>query len=98
MLGAGVYADNDSCAVSCTGVGEHFLRTALAKTLSDLMAFKSLDGLAAADEGIAYLVRKVNGRGGFILVDRGGRCTARFTTAKMAHGWIERGGETCCRL
>jgi len=98
ILGAGVYSDNDTCAVSCTGFGEDFMRTVLAKTLSDLIEFKSLDGPAAAREGVDYLVRKVNGRGGFILVDKLGRCASAFTTSKMIHGWIERGGKTHCRL
>ena len=98
ILGAGVYADNETCAVSCTGYGEDFMRTALAKTLSDLIEFKALDGPAAAREGIDYLKRKVNGRGGFILIDRQGRCASAFTTRKMIHGWIEQGGETLCRL
>ncbi|MCB1859795.1 MAG: isoaspartyl peptidase/L-asparaginase [Gammaproteobacteria bacterium] len=96
ILGAGVYADNDTCAVSCTGFGEDFMRTALAKTLSDLIEFKTLDGPAAAREGIAYLARKVNGRGGFILVDKQGYCSAAYTTKKMIHGWIEHGGQTFC--
>lgn len=66
VVGAGVYADNATCAVSCTGYGEDFLRTALAKTLSDIVEFKELDAPAAAQQGIDYLTRKVKGRGGFI--------------------------------
>ena len=98
ILGAGVYADNETCAVSCSGVGEDFMRTVLAKTLSDIIQFKALDGLAAAREGIDYLLRKVKGRGGFILIDNQGRCASAFTTKKMIHGWIELGGETVCQL
>jgi len=98
LIGAGVYADDASCAVSCTGFGEDFMRTVLAKTLSDLMELQGLDGSAATEQGIAYLTRKVNGRGGFILVDRNGGCHGAFTTKRMIHGWIERGGETLCRL
>ena len=98
ILGAGVYADNETCAVSCTGVGEDFMRTVLAKTLSDMIEFKSLDGPAAAREGIDYLMRKVKGRGGFILIDKQGRCASAFTTRKMIRGWIEQGGETLCQF
>lgn len=98
IVGAGLYADNETCAVSCTGIGEDFIRAVLAKTLSDLIAFKGLNGVAAADEGLNYLARKVDGRGGFILIDSHGRCAGRFNTKKMVYGWIERGGVTCCQL
>lgn len=98
IIGSGVYADNQSCAVSCTGYGEDFMRTALAKTLADLIDFKGLCASDAAREGIGYLSRKVKGRGGFILIDQHGRCAAEFTTKKMIHGWIEHGGEALCRF
>jgi beta-aspartyl-peptidase (threonine type) len=98
IIGAGVWADDATCAVSCTGTGEAFMRTVLAKTMADHMELLGLDGPTAADAGLDYLVRRAQGRGGFILVDHDGRCSARFTTRRMIHGWIERGGETQCRL
>ncbi|MCB1875299.1 MAG: isoaspartyl peptidase/L-asparaginase [Chromatiales bacterium] len=98
IVGAGVYADNSTCAVSCTGFGEDFLRVALAKTLSDIIEFTGAEGKAAAERGIDYLSTKVNGRGGFIMIDHDGRCCSAFTTKRMIHGWIERGGETVCRF
>ncbi len=98
IVGSGVYADNETCAVSCTGYGEDFMRTALAKTLSDLIDFKGLDATMATKLGIEYLTRKVRGHGGFIVIDRQGRCASGFTTKRMIHGWIEHGGETMCRF
>jgi beta-aspartyl-peptidase (threonine type) len=98
VIGAGVWADDASCAVSCTGFGEDFLRTALAKTLADMIELQGLSGNAATEQGIAYLARKVAGRGGFILVDRDGGCHGAFTTKRMIHGWIERGGQAICRF
>jgi beta-aspartyl-peptidase (threonine type) len=98
VIGAGVWADDISCAVSCTGFGEDFLRTALAKTLSDLIELQGLDGAGATAQGIDYLARKVAGRGGFILVDHDGGCHSAFTTKRMIHGWIERGGQAVCRF
>ena len=74
------------------------MRTALAKTVSDLIEFKGLDAKNATVQGIDYLTRKVKGRGGFILIDRHGQCACGFTTKKMIHGWIEDGGETVCRF
>ena len=80
VVGAGVYADNASCAISCTGVGEHFLRTSLARTAAFFVEERGLCAEEAAKEAIAYLVRKVNGSGALILVDREGRCAAARST------------------
>lgn len=98
IIGAGVYADDATCAVSATGYGEEFMRTVFAKTIADAVEFSDLDAQGAVTYGIAYLKRKVNGRGGAICIDRFGRCASDMTTARMIHGWIEHGGETCCRF
>ena len=98
IVGAGVFADNDTCAVSATGYGEQFLRTVLAKTISDLVLFRGLDAAAAAQVGIDYLVAKVNGEGGVIVIDGTGRCAAAQSTSGLIRGWIELGGVTHCKL
>ena len=98
IVGAGVFADNDTCAVSATGYGEQFLRTVLAKTISDFVLFKGLDAADAARAGIEYLVAKVNGDGGVIVIDNQGRCGAAQSTSGLIRGWIELGGETHCKL
>jgi len=92
--GAGNYADNAGAAVSCTGHGEDFMRTALAAHISFLIEQKELIAKAAAEEAVAYLIRKVNGQGGFILVDHGGRIAAAQTSDYLQHGWIEKGGQS----
>jgi len=96
LIGAGCYADNETCAVSTTGYGEDFIRTVLAKTIADLIEMKGLDASTAAQQGIEYLVRKVKGRGGFIMIDRLGTCASRFTTPCLLRGWVEKGGESQC--
>ena len=98
VIGAGLWADDATCAVSCTGIGEDYMRTVLAKTAADLIEFRGLDAAAAVAGAAGYLARKVNGRGGLILVDRHGRCASGFTTAGMIRGWIEHGGESHCSL
>ena len=98
IVGAGVYADNDTCAVSATGYGEEFMRTVIAKTIADYVDFADMDATKATEAGIAYLTRKVRGRGGVIVIDRDGRCASGFTTKKMIHGWIEQGGDTIARF
>ena len=80
VIGAGVFADNASCAVSCTGVGEHFLRTALARTVGFLIEDLGLETQAATDEAIRRLVEKVNGVGALIVVGRDGVCARAKST------------------
>jgi L-asparaginase / beta-aspartyl-peptidase len=98
IVGAGVFADNETCAVSATGYGEQFLRTVLAKTISDFVQFRGMDAADAAQAGIDYLVAKVNGSGGVIVIDRAGRCAAAQSTSGLIRGWIELGGEAQCKL
>jgi beta-aspartyl-peptidase (threonine type) len=98
IIGAGVYADNETCAVSATGFGEDFMRAVMAKTIADFIYMEGLDAHQATAAGIDYLVRKVKGRGGVIVIDRDGNCSSGFTTKKMIHGWIEKGGVTTCRF
>jgi len=98
IVGAGVYADNETCAVSATGFGEDFMRSVISKTISDFIYMKGMDAEQATEAGIEYLVRKVRGRGGVIVIDRDGNCSSGFTTKKMIHGWIEKGGEAYCRF
>ncbi len=96
IIGAGVWADNETCAVSATGFGEDFMRTVISKTIADFVMMQDMDADQATRAGIEYLRRKVSGRGGVIVIDHKGNCARGFTTRKMIHGWIEKGGETNC--
>ena len=98
IVGAGVYADNETCAVSATGYGEDFMRSVISKTISDFMFMKDMNAKQATAAGIEYLTRKVNGRGGVIVIDKEGNCASGFTTKKMIHGWIQHGGEAMVRF
>lgn len=98
IIGAGVYADNETCAVSATGYGEDFMRTVISKTIADFIYMKGMNATQATQAGIEYLTRKVKGRGGVIVIDKEGLCASGFTTKKMIHGWIEHGGETVTRF
>lgn len=98
IIGAGVFADNDTCAVSATGYGEQFMRTVLAKTISDYIHFQKLNAPEAAKAGIEYLVSKVKGLGGVIVVDAHGLCGVGHSTSGMIYGWIEQGGDAHFQL
>lgn len=92
IIGAGVYADNASCAVSATGYGEDFMRSVLAKRIADLVELRGLGAEEATRGAIDYLTQRLQGRGGVIVIDRDGRCAHGFTTPNMIRGWIELGG------
>jgi len=96
VIGAGLYADNASCAVSGTGHGEAFMCTVLARTIASYIEIQGYDAARAARAGIDYLVTRVAGWGGVIVIDAAGRCASRFTRGNMIHGWIERGGAAVC--
>lgn len=97
IIGAGTFADNETCAVSATGFGEQFIQTVLAKTISDIIYYKKVDAQKAAELGIEYLVRKVRGKGGVIVVDHKGNFGSAFSTPKMIRGWIDFKGSIHCK-
>lgn len=91
VIGAGVFADNASCAISCTGIGEHFLRTSLARTAALLIEHQGLCAKEAADAAIRYLVQRISGLGGLIIVDRNGSCAHAHSTPDMLTATAEKG-------
>lgn len=91
VIGAGTYADNRSCAVSATGVGEQLLRTVMAKHIADIVTFEHTDAPTAAQRGIDYLVERVNGLGGVIVIDSRGNIGRAYSTPGMIHGFVKAG-------
>lgn len=83
MIGAGTYANNNTCAVSCTGSGEFFIRGVVAYDVSCLMEYKGLTLQEAANELIYKRILKINGDGGLIAVDAHGNIAMPFNTEGM---------------
>ncbi len=92
IIGAGVYADNAACAVSCTGEGEFFLRRAAAKRIAALVEFGGFS-LESAVSAVLENIRTLGGKGGIIALDTVGRSSISFTTRGMFRG-LAREGET----
>jgi len=86
MIGAGNYANNNTCAVSCTGSGEFFIRGVVAYDVSCLMEFKGLSVADAASEVIHKRILKIKGDGGLIAVDANGNISMPFNTEGMYRG------------
>ena len=83
MIGAGTYANNNTCAVSCTGSGEFFIRGVVAYDVSCLMEYKGLSLQEAANEVIMKRVLNIGGDGGLIAVDAHGNIAMPFNTEGM---------------
>jgi beta-aspartyl-peptidase (threonine type) len=92
IIGAGTYADNATCAISCTGHGEFFMLGVTAYDLAARMKYKNLGLEAAAKETITHLT-DIGGEGGFIAVDAHGNIVLPFNSDGMYRGSITSGGE-----
>jgi beta-aspartyl-peptidase (threonine type) len=93
MIGAGTYANNNTCAISCTGSGEYFIRGVVAYDVSCLMEFKGLSVLEAANEVIYKRILKIGGDGGLIAVDAQGNIAMPFNTEGMYRAFRTSDGE-----
>ena len=88
VIGAGTFASNRSCAVSCTGQGEMFVRATAARDVAALMEYSGLDVRTAAQRGIHERVAGLGGEGGLIAVDKHGRIAFAFNTRLMLRGAV----------
>jgi L-asparaginase / beta-aspartyl-peptidase len=93
IIGAGTYANNNTCAVSCTGTGEYFIRNVVAYDMSALMEYKSYTVQQAADYIINDKLLKQGGDGGLIALDKNGNFTMTFNTEGMYRGYANSEGE-----
>lgn len=94
IIGAGTYANNNTCAVSATGHGEFFIRYAVGHDISALMEYKGLSLEEAANEVIFNKILPAGGTGGVIAVDRDGKYTMTFNTSGMFRGVATSNGKS----
>jgi L-asparaginase / beta-aspartyl-peptidase len=83
IIGSGTYANNKTCAVSCTGHGEPFLRAVAAYDVSCLMEYKGYDVQRACEEVVLRKLPALDGEGGLIAVDARGDAAMVFNSAGM---------------
>lgn len=86
IIGAGNYANNATCAVSCTGSGEYFIRGVVAYDVACLIEHKGLSLQEAASEVINHRILEINGDGGLIAVNAQGEIAMPFNTEGMYRG------------
>ena len=89
LIGCGLYADGLKGAVACTGLGESIIRVVLAKSTVDLLG-AGLSAQAAAQAAVD-LLRRVDGYGGVIVLDRSGRVGYAYNTPRMAVAYVKDG-------
>lgn len=93
IIGAGTYADNNACAVSCTGWGEYFIRATVARDIAARVEYGHVP-LAQAAQATLDKVAKLGGDGGLVALDRQGNLTLPFNTEGMYRGYIKADGQS----
>jgi len=93
IIGAGTYANNKTCAISCTGHGEFFIRSVVAYDVSALMEYKGMSLKDAADEVVMKKLVKMKGEGGLVGMDAKGNIVMTFNTPGMYRGYRKSDGK-----
>ncbi|MFN0280207.1 MAG: isoaspartyl peptidase/L-asparaginase family protein [Pyrinomonadaceae bacterium] len=93
IIGAGTYANNNTCGVSATGWGEYFIRLGVARDISSLMEYRAMTVQAAADAVIQQKLPKLGGDGGVIAMDKFGNMAISFNTEGMYRAYIDGSGK-----
>lgn len=93
IIGAGTYANNQTCAVSATGHGEYFIRAVVAYDISALMQYQKLSLKDASDKVVMDKLVKFGGAGGVICIDKDGNIAMPFNTPGMYRGSIDENGK-----
>ena len=93
IIGAGTYANNDSCAVSATGWGEFFIRIGVARDICALMEYRAMPIQSAADLVIKQKLQKLGGDGGIIGLDKFGNIAISFNSEGMYRAYINSDGK-----
>jgi beta-aspartyl-peptidase (threonine type) len=86
VIGAGTYANNKTCAISCTGHGEFFLRSVVAYDVSCLMEYRGLSLQDACNTVVKDKLKTFGGEGGLIAVNAAGQHEFCFNSAGMYRG------------
>ncbi len=86
LIGAGTYANNNTCAISCTGHGEYFIRGVVAYDVSCRMEYGGMNLTDATNKVIREKLKEMGGEGGLIAIDSSGNICMPFNTEGMYRG------------
>jgi beta-aspartyl-peptidase (threonine type) len=93
IIGAGTFADNNSCAVSSTGWGEYFIRLTIARDICAQVEYAGKSVADAATDVIHHRLQDLGGDGGVIVLDAKGNYAMPFNSKGMFRGVLKQGGE-----
>jgi len=96
LIGAGTYANNKTCAVSCTGHGEYFIRSVVAYDVSCLMEYKGYTLKQACDFVVNEKLKNFGGEGGLIALDQSGNIALVFNSEGMYRAFAHSDGLMKC--
>jgi len=91
IIGAGTYANNATCGVSCTGHGEFFIRYAVAHDVSAMMEYKGSSVQDAGEFIVNQKLKNAGGEGGLIALDKKGNIAMPFNSEGMYRGYAKAG-------
>ena len=97
IIGAGTYANNETCGVSATGWGEYFIRIGVARDISALMEYQASTVQTAADR-VLQKVQKLGGDGGVIVMDKFGNMGISFNSDGMYRAYIDVNGKPVVQI
>ncbi|MBI1841899.1 MAG: isoaspartyl peptidase/L-asparaginase [Verrucomicrobia bacterium] len=98
IIGAGTYADNETCGVSSTGHGEFFIRYAVAHDIVSLMRYKKLSVQKAVDVVVQQKLKPAGGSGAVIALDRAGHAAASFNSEGLFRAFITADGRVTVKV
>lgn len=98
IIGAGTYADNNTCGVSCTGHGEYFIRKVVAYDVIALMEYKQMSLKEAAHYIVHEKLVTFGGSGGLIAIDKDANVVMPFNTMGMYRGYKKWNGENVVKI
>src|SRR5258706_15957509 len=98
IIGAGTYANNETCGVSATGSGEYFIRLGVARDICSMMEYSALTVQAAADRVIKQKLTKLGGDGGVIAMDKFGNMAISFNSEGMYRAYIDKDGKPVVQI
>lgn len=93
IIGAGTYANNQTCAVSATGHGEFFIRNVVAYDVAARMKYQNSSLQKAAEAVVMETLKQQGGEGGIIAVDNKGNIAMPFNTSGMYRGYMNQKGK-----
>ena len=93
IIGAGTYANNNTCGISSTGWGEYFIRNVVAYDISSQIEYKKIS-IDLAAKNTLKKVKDLGGNGGVIGIDKNGNILMDFNTEGMYRGYKKSDGES----